>query len=73
MFTRGVEKPRELFVWLYVEKGVDGSAAEPFLETTRGRRYVMDPTWIWGRFTSALASGDFEQLVGAAEAHAGGA
>lgn len=44
----------DLFVGLYVEKGVGPAAAELFNTTPYGRKSVMDNTWVWHEFMSDL-------------------
>lgn len=71
LFTCKLGEPCDLFVGLYIEKGIGRSAAAPFRETARGKRHVMDETWTWNRFARALEAGDFERLAAAAEVAAG--
>lgn len=50
--------PGDLFVGLYLEKGIGPTAAPMFQETGKGRRWVMDGTWRWqSGFYQALRSG----------------
>lgn len=70
VLTRRDAAPGALFVGLYIEKGVGPAAAPAYRDTAKGRRYIMDPTWLWDRLLGALGSGDFEQTATAAAARA---
>jgi hypothetical protein len=70
VLTRRDAAPGALFVGLYIEKGVGPAAAPAYRDTAKGRRYVMDPTWLWDRLVGALGSGNFEQTATAAVARA---
>lgn len=63
IFTRRDAVPGDLLVGLYMEKGVGASAAPMYLDTAKGRRYVMDATWMWDRLLGALGSGQFERTA----------
>ena len=71
VLTRRDAAPGDVFVGLYVEKGVGPAAAPAYRDTARGRRYVMASTWLWDVLLGALGSGEFEQTATAAEAKAG--
>lgn len=72
VFGRRDAKPGDLLVGLYVEKGVGPEAAPAYRDTPRGRRYIMDATWLWDRFLRAVGSGTFDQTARGAAATAGG-
>lgn len=71
VLTRRDATPGDVFVGLYVEKGVGPAAAPAYRDTARGRRYVMGSTWLWDRLLGALGSGEFEQTAMTAVAKAG--
>jgi len=67
IFTRRDASPGDMFVGLYVEKGVGPSAASIFRETPRGRRYLMDNGWLWKAFLVALRTVEFKNVVNTAQ------
>lgn len=52
-----------LFVGLYVEKGIGQAAAPAFSKPKKSQRMIMRDTWIWHDFSRALADGRFEYEV----------
>ncbi len=52
-----------LFVGLYVEKGIGQAAAPAFSKLKKSQRMIMRDTWIWHDFSRALADGIFEHQV----------
>lgn len=67
MQTDEAESAAPLFVGFYVEKGVGPAGAPVYRETARGRRGVMDSTWLWDRFLGAFGSGEIEAILSAIE------
>ena len=76
IFARDLLRPQELFIGLYMEKGIGGAAAAIYADSRKGRRYIMagqwriGEGWTWPSFLSAMASGDLDAVAGA-EATAG--
>jgi hypothetical protein len=52
-----------LFVGLYVEKGVGKTAAPAFSGHAKGERMIMRGKWVWHDFSRALGDGAFESEV----------
>jgi hypothetical protein len=76
IFTRDLLRPQQLFVGLYIEKGVGTAGAAIYTESKRGRRLIMEgpwrtgPEWVWPAFLAAMASGELDTTARAAEAQA---
>lgn len=62
-------RPSDLFVGLYMEKGIGPTAGQLYAETRKGRRYIMDDDWLsrWQAFTEALVSGALDACFQNAE------
>lgn len=58
----------ELFIGLYVEKGLGGQPARSGWATSpKERRYLMDATWLWHDFVEGLKSGEIGRLTNIVE------
>ena len=74
IFTRDLLRPQDLFVGLYMEKGIGPRGAAIYAESKKGRRYIMDGLgrmggdWIWPSFLGALKSGEFDNVARQIEA-----
>ncbi|MGH2361890.1 MAG: hypothetical protein ACRDGM_15295 [bacterium] len=69
IFTRDLLRPQDLFVGLYMEKGIGRAGAAIYGDSKKGRRYIMDgpgrigTPWTWPSFLAALTSGEFENVA----------
>jgi hypothetical protein len=60
----------EMFIGLYVEKGLDASTNTAGLNA-KERRYRMDATWLWHDFRVALRSGEIDRVTTLVETQCG--
>jgi hypothetical protein len=67
IFTQRDEPQGGLFVGFYVEKGVGPTGAGLYRETSKGRRWIMDETWLWGRFMASMESRDIGPVITAVD------
>jgi hypothetical protein len=77
IFTRDLLRPQDLFVGLYMEKGIGRAGAPMYSDSKKGRRYIMDgpgrigDQWTWPAFAAALACGEIDTVSRRAEVGAG--